>query len=384
MKPRRVLIVTESFLPSTNGVTNSVVQVLHTFKQEGIDAMVVAPTGPVDSPNEYLGFPVVRSNYIPFAEFPVAIPGFFLRSVIEDFSPDVIHIASPFMLGFQTLVLANQLGIPSVAIFQTDLAGYAQRYGLKILKSFGDALIGRIHSLATLNLAPTTETADYLNQLGVKNVALWGRGVDLERFHPNRKFDATRNLFRSEFAADTDIVVGFVGRLNPEKQVHLLSQLFEKDEKLRFLIVGDGPERATLERAFAGHPVHFTGKLTGDRLGDAYAAIDIFVHFGIEETFGQTIQEAQAAGIPVVAPNSGGPKFLVNHEIDGYLVEPGSTTAYVEPVLQLMHDVSLRLRMSEAARRRVLEKSWRTNNLALIEHYSRAISAAKVRPDELV
>lgn len=374
MKPQRVLIVTESFLPSINGVTNSVVRILDTFKNQGIDALVVAPTSPKESPDNYLGFPIIRSNYVPFAQFPVAIPGFFLRGVIEDFQPDLIHVASPFMLGYQALFIGQQLGIPTVAVYQTDLAGYAQRYGMKLLKNLGDSLMRNIHSIATRNLAPTPEAVKYLESLGVKSVSLWGRGVDLENFHPNRKFLAVRDLFRSEFASHDEIVVGFVGRLNPEKQVEKLAQLFDRDSKLRFLVVGDGPERAKLENMFSGHPVHFTGKLTGEKLYDAYACIDIFVHFGVEETFGQTIQEAKAMGIPVIAPNSGGPKFLINSGIDGYLVDGHDEVAYVEPVLSLANNEPERLRMGEAARRSVLGKDWEANNQQLLAEYEQAMA----------
>jgi len=368
----RVLIVTESFLPSINGVTNSVLRILETFKSKGIEAIVVAPTSPKESPDQYLGFPIIRTNYVPFAQFPVAIPGFFLRGLIEDFKPDVIHVASPFMLGYQAIFLGEQLGIPTVAVYQTDLAGYAQRYGMKLLKNFGDSLMRTIHSAATFNLAPTPEGVAYLKSLGVKNVAEWGRGVDLTNFHPNRKFSAMRDLMRSEFATENQLVVGFVGRLNPEKQVARMKELLGRNERLSFLVVGDGPERAKLEADFAGHPVHFTGKLTGEKLYDAYACIDIFVHFGVEETFGQTIQEAKANAIPVIAPNSGGPKFLIRDGVDGFLVEPNRSGAYATVVDQLLADDELRNRVGEAARRSVLGKDWQSNNEKLIEYYQLA------------
>lgn len=376
MNVERVLIVTESFLPSINGVTNSVLRILETLKSKGIDAVVVAPTSPKDSPDEYLGFSIIRSNYVPFAQFPVAIPGFFLRGVIEDFKPDVIHVASPFMLGYQAIFLGEQIGIPTVAVYQTDLAGYAQRYGMKLLKNFGDSLMRTIHSAASFNLAPTPEGVNYLKSLGVKRVAEWGRGVDLTNFHPNRKFSAMRDLMRSEIAKDDQLVVGFVGRLNPEKQVDRMKELLGRDDRLRFMIVGDGPERAKLETEFAGHNVHFTGKLTGEKLYDAYACIDIFVHFGVEETFGQTIQEAKANGIPVIAPNSGGPKFLIQNGVDGFLVEPDRPDAYARVVEQLLADDDLRNRVGEAARRSVLGKDWTSNNEKLIEYYQLAAGFA--------
>jgi len=370
----KVAVVTESFLPSVNGVTNSVVKVLETYQKLGIEAIVVAPTSPVEQNQEFMGFRVVRSNALPFMQFPVAIPGFFLQYVLEDFEPDVIHVASPFMLGAQALYIANRLGIPSVAVYQTDLAGYTERYGIKFARAAVDRMVASIHSLATVNLAPTTQTVDYLLSLGVPNVHIWGRGVDIDLYHPKRKHLATTQLLREEFAQDNDVVVGFVGRLAAEKRVEQMATLFGIDPSVKFLVVGDGPERARLEADFAGQPVHFTGKLRGELLADAYAAIDVFVHFGTEETFGQTIQEAQAAGLAVVAPNSGGPAFLINNGQDGFLVDHRIEGSYRQVVTRLVQDTELRARISEGARRAVLRKSWDDNNQQLIGYYRQAIS----------
>mgnify|MGYP000417378530 CR=1 FL=1 len=372
----KVAVVTESFLPSVNGVTNSVVKVLETYQKLGIEAIVVAPTSPVAQDQEFMGFKVVRSNALPFMQFPVAIPGFFLQYLLEDFEPDVIHVASPFMLGAQALAIASRMGIPSVAVYQTDLAGYTERYGIKFARAAVDRMVAVIHSQATVNLAPTPETKQYLERLGVPNVQLWGRGVDIDLYHPNRKSLATTDLIRSEVGADdTDVVVGFVGRLAAEKRVDQMSQLFGLSDRAKFLIVGDGPERPNLEAKFAGQPVHFTGKLGGESLADAYAAIDIFVHFGTEETFGQTIQEAQASGLPVVAPNSGGPRFLIDHGQTGYLVDPHHKSSFREAVEPLLADSELRARVGEGARRAVLRKSWDENNLRLIGFYRNAIES---------
>jgi phosphatidylinositol alpha 1,6-mannosyltransferase len=140
----------------------------------------------------------------------------------------------------------------------------------------------------------------------------------------------------------------------------------------RFVVVGDGPERRRLETEFAGHPVTFTGALRGEALAQAYAELDVFVHFGTEETFGQTIQEAQATGLPVVAPASGGPTFLINHGETGFLADPLDPSTFVQHVTQLVGDAALRARIGEAARRSVLTKSWGANNAQLLQHLGAA------------
>ncbi|GAB2821708.1 glycosyltransferase family 1 protein [Alpinimonas psychrophila] len=378
----RVAIVTESFLPSLNGVTNSVLRVLDTLAAEGHDAIVIAPTAPSGRHN---GFRVIRTPAIPFMQFPVGIPNLSLQATLAEYKPDVIHVASPFLLGGQAIAAANRLGIPTVAIYQTDIAGYLQRYGMQFARPLVDKMVAAIHSPATLNLAPTPESAAYLVKLGVPRVAIWGRGVDLDLFHPHRRAARLSKIGISvgqrapgSITSAEPLTIGFVGRLAPEKQVHKMKTLFGIPNT-RFIVVGDGPERRRLEADFAGHPVTFMGALRGNDLAEAYASLDVFVHFGTEETFGQTIQEAQATGLPVVAPASGGPRFLIEHGTSGYLADPGDPASFVNYVTRLAEDAPLRSRMGVSARRSVLNKSWEANNALLLEHLSHACRFTSLR-----
>jgi len=371
----RVAVVTESFLPSLNGVTNSVLRVLDTFRQQGHEAMIIAPTAPAP---RHLGFEVVRAPAIQLKKFQWGMPTPFLQANLERFEPDVVHVASPVFLGGQAIAVAERMGVPSVAIYQTDIAGYVERYGLKFARPVVDKIMATIHMPATYNLAPTLESANYLRAMNVPNVEVWGRGVDLDLFNPNENLQA--KAYRNTFAADKEVVIGYVGRLAEEKQVHRMAELFGI-KNARFLIVGDGPERANLEAKFAGKPVTFAGKLTGLELAAAYASMDIFVHFGTEETFGQTIQEAQATGLSVIAPNSGGPKFLIENGQDGFLIDAADVNGFRREAESLVANQGLRARLGESARRRVLAKSWEANNARLINFYHAAIARTKTATD---
>lgn len=362
----RVAVVTESFLPSTNGVTNSVVKILESLKAEGHDAIIIAPTAPAD---EYLGFPIIRTTNVLFKSFPVALPLINLTSILRSFKPDVVHVASPFLLGRQALAVARRLSMPCVAVYQTDIAGYTSRYGLGILGTAGRAVVRNIHRLADVTLAPTHETARYLRDMGVTRVAVWGRGVDTSQYYPQRRTSATTHQLRDRVAPNHELVVGFVGRIAPEKQVARFSELFGLKNAV-FLIVGDGPERASLQKAFADYPVTFTGALHGDELATAYAAMDVFVHCGEEETFGQTIQEALASGVPVVAPAVGGPLALISSGENGVLVDPTEPQAYRKAVKKILKHADVRHDMRVAARASVVGKSWKANNAKLFKHYA--------------
>jgi len=360
-----VAVVTESFLPQINGVTNSVIKILESLRAEGHEAILIAPTAPSD---EYLGFPVIRTTKFFFRSFPVALPLVNMTSILRSFKPDVVHVASPFLLGRQALAVSRRLGIPTVAVYQTDIAGYTARYGLELLEAASRQTVRNIHRLADVNLAPTQESARYLRDMGVTRIAVWGRGVDLERYNPARRTLPATHALRDVIAPDRQLVVGFVGRLAPEKQVDRFAELMGL-KNTSFLIVGDGPERAHLEQLFAGKPVTFTGALHGDDLATAYAAMDVFVHCGEEETFGQTIQEALASGVPVVAPAAGGPLALIHDGENGFLVDPREDKAYRTAVKRILKRADVRHEMRLKARASVADKSWANNNARLFEHY---------------
>ena len=368
----RVAIVTESFLPALNGVTNSVLRVLESLESAGHEAMLISPTY---AERYYGNVECFRAPALPFKQFAVGLPNPYLTSTLAQFQPDVVHVASPFWLGGQAIAAAARLRVPSVAVYQTDVSGYLARYNMQFARAAVDRMIAAIHAPATLTLAPTPASASYLTKLGVKNVEVWGRGVDLELFHPDRRLTPEVTAMRQMIAGDKR-VVGFIGRLAAEKQVNQFEALVDLPNT-HFVIVGDGPERANLEARFAGKPVTFLGSLRGDDLANAYAMLDVFVHFGAEETFGQTIQEAQASGVPVVAPASGGPLFLIQPGVNGYLGEPHRPHTFRPFVENLLDDTHLRARIAEASRRSVRLKSWNANNAILLDHYDRVVAAAK-------
>jgi phosphatidylinositol alpha 1,6-mannosyltransferase len=371
----KIVIVSESFLPQLNGVTNSVIRVARHQRDRGHDVSIVAPTRPGQ---EFEGIPVHVVPSIPLVKFAVGIPSLALTNLLDRIDPDIIHVASPFALGAQAIAYAQRHSIASVAVYQTDIAGYLHRYGMAVAKPMVDRFVANTHNAATVTLAPTPIARDALAELGVKNLAVWGRGVDLDCFHPNTRFAADAVAFRQKHAPNGERIIGYVGRLAAEKQVDRFRELVGLPNT-RILLTGDGPERARLQALFPTDSITFLGSRSGRELQIAYAAMDVFVHFGVEETFGQTIQEAQAAGVPVVAPQSGGPIPLIDSGVDGILFDINSPDSPRTAVQFLIDDAELRSRMGEAGRRRVLGKSWEAVNDELTHHYDVARSRTNRR-----
>lgn len=369
----RVLVVAESFLPQINGVTNSVRRVLEHLAAEGHTAELVAPTGP----ETYAGFRVrhARGAALPFLirDFKIGLETRRrLRTMMLEFRPDVVHIASPATLGYQAAKVAGELGVPTVAIYQTDLVGFAERYdvpgGCRAMAS----LTRRIHTKVDRTLAPSSASLAQLAELDVPDTALWPRGVDLEQFHPSRRDPALRARLAGPGREDRTLV-GYVGRLAPEKELDLLATIAE-DSRHALVIVGGGPEEQRLRSLLPG--ACFAGVLHGEELGAAYASLDVFVHTGRHETYCQSAQEALASGVPVVAPNAGGPVDVVADGVDGFLYTPGEGSELATYVGRLADDQVLRRRMGLAARESVAGRSWDRVNACLVEHY-RAVIAGR-------
>jgi phosphatidylinositol alpha 1,6-mannosyltransferase len=362
----RVAIVTESFLPHMNGVTGSVLQILRHLERAGHEAHVIAPAA-AGIPAAVHSATIEPVTSVPLPGYPsvrvAAATAHRVTQSLRRFSPDVVHLASPFALGWRGVLAAARLDLPAVAAYQTDVAAYTERYRVAATTTFAQHHILRLHRRATVTLAPSSESQRQLATLGVDRVRRWGRGVDAERFHPAARVDDRQH------AAPDEVVVGYVGRLAAEKQVEDL-RVLHGVPGIRLVIVGDGPARTRLQ-AMMPHAV-FLGQLGGDDLPRAMASFDIFVHPGESETFGQTLQEAHASGVPVVATGRGGPLDLVRMGIDGWLYRPGDLGDLRMRVEDLVGDARKRRAFGAAGRAAVEKRSWHAVCEQLLGHFEDA------------
>ena len=400
----RVAIVTESFLPNVNGVTNSVLRVLEYARRHGHDCLVVAPSGNVGfwqgaadavrahplvsamtpllggpgaqthESDHYLGYPIRRVTAVRVpvvSSLPVGAPSPSVYNALREFGPDVVHLASPFVLGAAGAAAARALDLPTVAVYQTDVAGFATSYGAGFASDAAWAWTRAIHHTCERTLAPSTAAMEDLAKHGIPRLFRWGRGVDSVRFSPSHRSEALHRLWSPEGRP----VVGFVGRLAPEKHVERLQSLADRsgpDGDLQLVVVGDGPARPALQAAMP-HAI-FTGELHGEQLGRAYATLDVFCHAGEFETFCQSIQEAQASGVPVIGPDQGGPRDLVQAGVNGYLLNP---RRYADEISQTVDAVLADHGAFAAnARSTVVGRTWDAVCGQLFDHYV----AAGARP----
>jgi len=367
----RVAIVAESFLPQVNGVSNSVVRILEHLRRTGHEALVIAPDNPPGEPRAERIHDGIRVHRVPSRMFPkvtslpLGVPTPRLVRVLRGFDPDVVHLASPALLGYGGVKAARYLGVPTVAVYQTDVPGFAASYGIGATRRAAWAWFRHLHRLADRTLAPSTATMESLVDHRFPRVHHWARGVDVIRFAPSARDEDLRR----QWSPDGKPIVGFVGRLAPEKHAERLIALAAAGD-VQLVIVGDGVDRPKLQAAMP--TAVFAGALYGNELSAAYASMDVFVHAGEHETFCQVVQEALASGLPVIAPDAGGPRDLVTPWRTGLLLPVKEFEARLPAAVA--HLVEERHRYAPAARRSVLGRSWPVICDELLGHYEAVLS----------
>jgi phosphatidylinositol alpha 1,6-mannosyltransferase len=286
-----------------------------------------------------------------------------VETAVREFRADVLHITGPSDVGQMGALVAHRLRIPLVASWHTNVHEYAQQRLLPLLpflsakgkKWLGThvhqicmRLTARFYQIARVLFAPNPELISELERLTGKACYLMSRGVDTDLFHPRKR---TR--------ADQQFVIGYVGRLTTEKNIRFLVDL-EKGllargcRNFRLMIVGQGAEAEWLRQ----HVRHadFTGVLEGERLAEAYANFDLFAFPSRTDTFGNVVLEALAAGVPAVVTNSGGPKYILQEGVTGFVTS--SDQDFIAKVATLCSNRDILHSMSRAARQRALQSSW--------------------------
>jgi glycosyltransferase involved in cell wall biosynthesis len=287
----------------------------------------------------------------------------FIREKLRAFRPDLVHVTGPSHSGMLGAMLAYELKVPLVASWHTNLHEFASRRVDRKLQWLGERWHrGAVHftenetlkwtlrfyRFAKLLFAPNPELVEMLSAATGLPTYLMKRGIDVNLFSPERR---TRT--------DREFVIGFVGRLSPEKRVRLLAEVEQSLREhgimdYRFLIIGDGSERPwlvdNLKRAT------LPGVLSGAALAAAYANMDVFVFPSETDTFGNVVLEAMASGVPVVVSKSGGPKFLVQPGKNGYIA--GDFEDFVGALMDLRSHPTLHARMAEGARATAMRHSW--------------------------
>jgi glycosyltransferase involved in cell wall biosynthesis len=305
-----------------------------------------------------------------------------IQEELERFRADVIHITSPGDLGIAGAILAARRKLPLALSWHTNLHEFAARRMSRMAARWLGGGIGEFAARKTEQFvldrlcwffgrgsaifAPNPELISMLHARTGKPVYPMGRGIDTRLFHPQRRH-----------RDDDAVVLGYVGRLTPEKNLRVLPEVAAALQRsgvaqFRFQITGAGSERPWLQRHLPQS--QFTGVLSGEALAEAYANMDVFLFPSRTDTFGNVVQEALASGVPAVVMDAGGPRFIVSEGESGFIAS--DEAAFCRLAARLGSDGGLRYDMRLKARRQVEGQSWDRVFAEVYDSYAGLLRAA--------
>ncbi len=358
----KIALVTETFPPEINGVAMTFGVITRELGRRGHAVTVYRPRRD-DLPRgeTTLDFVEVPLPGLPIPRYPMlrmGLPaGRRLRADWRAVRPDLVHVATEGPLGASAVTAALELGIPVTSSFHTNFHAYTRHYGFGVLRGAALWWLRHVHNRTLRTFAPTIELCDELRGFGFRELRLMSRGVDTWQFHPVRRDEPLRAKWGAE---PGDPVVIHAGRMAAEKNYGLLMRAYEAmreaNPRCRFVLVGDGPLRAKLQRAHR-HCI-FPGFVPRAELARHYASADIYIHASLTETFGNVLTEAMASGLAVAGFDYAAARQFVRHGENGLAVPCERADALVEAAVLLATDELLRAQLRIGARAAVEPQSW--------------------------
>jgi glycosyltransferase involved in cell wall biosynthesis len=355
-------VVTETYPPEVNGVAMTIGRLVDGLRSNGHRVRVFRPrqgaadrAGCAEEGDDLAlpGFPLPGYAGLRFG-MPAKRR---LCAAWRAARPDAVHVVTEGPLGWSAVAAARSLGIPVTSGFHTNFDRYSRHYGIGWLQPTVAAYLRSFHRRTRATLVPTAALAASLAGEGLSGVRVVGRGVDVALFAPARRSDA----LRAEWGLGAgELAVLYVGRVAAEKNIGLALRAFGAIQArcpgARFVLVGDGPLRATLQRQHPAH--HFAGQRLGDDLATHYASGDIFLFPSLTETFGNVTQEAMASGLAVVAFRSAAAAEVIVDGENGRTIAPGDEAAFVQAAVAVAHDGEALRRLRERACQSVSACGW--------------------------
>lgn len=351
----RLLIATDSFAPKIDGVAETAGVLTRILARRGHAVTVVTPApGEADA----AGARVVRVPSMPLPLYPEMRVAYRLPQVtaaIRRARPEAAIVLTTGPVGVWALRSLDR-AVRTVHIYTTDMPAYLSAYHARALVPVYDRMLRWMGERSLTTLAPTEVIRDDLAARGVVRLGTWGRGVDTTLFNPNRRSPEMRH--RLTGGEPHRPLVLYVGRLAREKRILDLLEATRTLRHARFALVGDGPQRAELERLFPADRTVFTGYLRGEQLAEAFASADVFAFPSDTDTFAQVVLQALASGVPPVVAAPTAPAQFVPHGRAGLHAPARSPRDFAAAIGQLISDHALHARLAEHTIDAVSGRSW--------------------------
>jgi len=372
----KVAIFTGNYNHIRDGVSLTLNRLVAFLLKNDVEVLIFAPT--IDSPalahqGTLIAIPSKRLPGRPEYRVSTGFPEK-QRRLLEDFNPDIVHIATPDILGYKALKWAQKADKPVVSSFHTHFSSYLKYYNIGFLEPLLWKYLSWFYNHCEQVYVPSQSMADILKEYSIdSDLKIWARGIDTELFHPSKRDESWRSNLGFK---ESDIVITYVSRLvlekNPDLFADVLKQLQTKFKQVKALIVGDGPALSGLKQLYPD--AVYTGFLKGEELAESYAASDIFFFPSDTETFGNVTLEAMASGLPCVVADATGSKSLVEHQKNGFVVPVENKDEFYESLKKLITDDTLREQMGTASFEKSKQYTWGVINNRLLKFYMEVLS----------
>ena len=371
----KVAIFTGNYNHIRDGVSLTLNRLVKFLIKNGVEVLVFGPT--IDEPviehaGNFIAVPSIRMPGRPEYRISSSFPKE-AQNKLEKFNPDIIHLATPDLLGFRALQWARKNGTPIVASYHTHFSSYMKYYKLSLFEPLLWRYLAWFYEKCTHVYVPSESMAMLLKDWNINSeLKIWARGIEKNQFGPSYRDNDWR---KRHGVSDDELIITFVSRLVWEKNLKLFGDVVEKLQvsypKLKALIVGDGPVMEEMQERMP-HAI-YTGFLEGKELAKAYASSDIFFFPSETETFGNVTLEAMASGLPCVVADATGSRSLVNHGESGFVIPVESSDKFYTFIEKLINDDKLRKMMSASALKKADEYSWKAVNNHLLSYYNEVL-----------
>ncbi len=337
----KIAIYAATYVRDKDGVARSLYRLVSSFLEAGHEAIVWSPdVSGADGREEK----IVALPSVPIPLYPDYRLGFFSASSqkeLDSFSPDLLYISTPDLIGGKFLKYAQKKGLPVVSAYHTDFPSYLDYYRLGFAEGFVWSHLRRFYSACDVLFVPTREMKARLEKKGINRIDIWSRGVDRDLFNPVRRSAELRD----SWGAKGKTVISYAGRFVWYKDIRVVMEVYKRFQKsdlahdVLFVMIGSGPEEDTLRREMPS--AVFPGYLVGTALPEAYASSDIFLFPSTTESFGNVVLEGLSSGLPGVVSDVGGCQELVRRSDGGYIVEAGNDEQFFACCERLIRDSEL-------------------------------------------
>lgn len=355
MKKIKVAFFAEILIEDFDGASRTMFQLLKRIDHHRYDFLFICGVGP----DRIMGFNCMKIPTISLplnTNYTMALPALAkkkLKKQLLDFAPEVVHIATPSLLGAFALKYANLRDIPVISIYHTHFISYIDYYFKHapfLIGKVKQAIAGtqkNFYNHCDVVYVPAQSIRKELELMGVEpsRMQIWRRGINTKLFNP----DKADKAFMTKITGNEYPTVIFASRLVWEKNVETLFRIYDRIQdstlKINILVAGDGAALKACKQRMKN--AIFTGKVDHDTLSMLYASSNVFLFTSVSETYGNVVLEAMASGLPCVIADGGGSADFIEQGNNGFKCDPFDDWDYYRRLSQVLGDEVLRTQFVE-------------------------------------